>query len=194
MNLRNGLQPRWWVIVVAVAIVYLPLAYHSPDTSANASPNAMTGQAERTTARVVDLPRRRPPSTTRDSEGPYVVGEWIKQRRTARGWNQAELSRRANAQRFGFFETIRRVGVSKFESGKALPTLPELWDIAAAFHGGPFKSAAEFNHYTRDAFALLLDPGPPVRFMDLAPSSETWDRICKLYGWPQTFADAHGEG
>ena len=59
MNLRNGLQPRWWVIVVAVAIVYLPLAYHSLDTSANASPNAMTGQAERTTARVVDLPRRR---------------------------------------------------------------------------------------------------------------------------------------
>jgi hypothetical protein len=20
------------------------------------------------------------------------------------------------------------------------------------------------------------------------PDSETWDRICKLYGWPQTFA------
>ncbi len=21
-----------------------------------------------------------------------------------------------------------------------------------------------------------------------SPSFETWDRICKLYGWPQTFA------
>jgi hypothetical protein len=21
-----------------------------------------------------------------------------------------------------------------------------------------------------------------------SPTSETWDRICKLYGWPQTFA------
>jgi hypothetical protein len=30
-----------------------------------------------------------------------------------------------------------------------------------------------------------------------SPTFETWDRICKLYGWPQTFVgeraeDAHG--
>jgi helix-turn-helix protein len=24
-----------------------------------------------------------------------------------------------------------------------------------------------------------------------APSFETWDRICKLYGWPQTFVGGH---
>ena len=23
---------------------------------------------------------------------------------------------------------------------------------------------------------------------DRFPDSDTWDRICKLYGWPQTFA------
>jgi hypothetical protein len=23
-----------------------------------------------------------------------------------------------------------------------------------------------------------------------SPDFETWDRICKLYGWPQTFAEA----
>jgi Helix-turn-helix domain len=23
---------------------------------------------------------------------------------------------------------------------------------------------------------------------DRSPNFETWDRICKLYGWPQTFA------
>jgi hypothetical protein len=25
---------------------------------------------------------------------------------------------------------------------------------------------------------------------DRMPDFETWDRICKLYGWPQTFADS----
>jgi hypothetical protein len=24
------------------------------------------------------------------------------------------------------------------------------------------------------------------------PTFETWDRMCKLYGWPQRFARAHG--
>jgi DNA-binding XRE family transcriptional regulator len=24
-----------------------------------------------------------------------------------------------------------------------------------------------------------------------SPSFETWDRICKLFGWPETFADRH---
>ena len=29
----------------------------------------------------------------------------------------------------------------------------------------------------------------------LSPTFETWDRICKLYGWPRTFAprDGHKE-
>jgi hypothetical protein len=26
------------------------------------------------------------------------------------------------------------------------------------------------------------------------PTSETWDRICELYGWPQTFVRAHRPG
>ena len=25
---------------------------------------------------------------------------------------------------------------------------------------------------------------------DRSPSFETWDRICKLFGWPQTFASS----
>jgi hypothetical protein len=32
-------------------------------------------------------------------------------------------------------------------------------------------------------------PGVPrARAGARAPSFETWDRICKLHGWPQTFA------
>jgi hypothetical protein len=27
----------------------------------------------------------------------------------------------------------------------------------------------------------------PVEAGRRSPSFETWDRICKLYGWPQTF-------
>ena len=26
-----------------------------------------------------------------------------------------------------------------------------------------------------------------------SPNFETWDRICKLFGWPQTFADSVGK-
>jgi hypothetical protein len=29
----------------------------------------------------------------------------------------------------------------------------------------------------------------PVEDEARSPSFETWDRICKLYGWPQTFVD-----
>jgi len=28
----------------------------------------------------------------------------------------------------------------------------------------------------------------------LSPTFETWDRICKLYGWPQTFASGSARG
>jgi predicted transcriptional regulator len=29
---------------------------------------------------------------------------------------------------------------------------------------------------------------------DRSPSFEQWDRICKLYGWPQTFANGIARG
>jgi transcriptional regulator with XRE-family HTH domain len=44
------------------------------------------------------------------------------------------------------------------------------------------------------AWRLGIGPGTyrEIEAGERAPDFETWDRICKLYGWPQAFVGAPG--
>lgn len=56
-----------------------------------------------------------------------LISHRIRQEREKRGWNQAELSNRA------FGNEGRTSDISHWESGKRLPSLPNLYALAEAF-------------------------------------------------------------